>query len=313
MYSTSSTVPSFLTRQLSLSARATERATYGRRAEIARLNEHLATGKSVNRASDDPASFNVARAMDQTLSRYDQYLRTITDSRLWVDETEAALSRIGEHLSSAYEGAVRAGNAALSDDDRNAIADEIEGLLAEIVDELNAKAGSEYLFAGDITDGPPFAQDSSGTADAAGVTYYGDDGDRIRTMGDDLDVRINLSGQDVFVQSSGTTLTESLTILVDAIRSGDPDAIENGLSEATAARDHVLALVGSAGATSRRMGIAEDQLRQSSIRIEARRSAAEDTDLTQTITDLQRHQLGLQAATQAMLALRQLDITNFLQ
>ena len=312
MYSSASSVPRFLSRQLSLNSRSVDQATFGRRAEIARLNEHLATGKSVNRPSDDPTGFDVARAMDQALGRHDQYLRTINASRLWIDETESSLNRIADHLSSVQEAGVRAANDTMSADDREAIAVQLEGLLETILGELNSKAGGEYIFAGAKTTAPPFALDGGAGSDGAGVSYSGDDGNRLRTIGDGLAVSINLSGTDVITQGSGETITESITNLILAIRSGDSDQIEAGLAGATGARDHVIGLVAASAGTSQRMSFAEEQLRESMLHMESRRSRAEDADITVTLTELQKHQLGLQAATQALLAIRQLDITNFL-
>ncbi len=312
MYTSTNSVPRFLSRQLSLNTGALDRAAFNRRAEIARLNEHLATGKSVNRPSDDPAAFDVARAMDETLGRFDQYLRTINSSRLWIDETEASLTRIGDHLTRAYESGLRAANATLTQDDRNAIADELEGLLETVLSELNSQVAGEYLFAGGASKTKPFERDASGSSDGAGVTYYGDAAARTRTIGDDLAVDINLTGDVVATLPSGTTLTESLSDLIDAIRVGDSDQISAATDGATKARDHILRLVASTGGTAQRMSFAEEQLRESILHAESRRSGAEDADIAQTVTDLQQHQLGLQAATQALLAIRQLHITNFL-
>jgi flagellar hook-associated protein 3 FlgL len=276
------------------------------------LNEHLATGKSVNRPSDDPTGFDVARAMDQAIARHDQYLRTINSSRLWVDETESALNRIAEHLVSVQEAGLRAANDTMSADDREAIATQLEGLLETIVDELNSKAGGEYVFGGTKSTDPPFALDGGPGSDSSGLSYSGNNGARRRTIGDGLSVSINLTGADVITQASGATITESLNDLIVAIRSGDSDQIEAGLAGAAAARDHAIQLVAESAGTSQRMSFAEEQLRESMIHMESRRSYAEDADITETLTNLQRHQLGLQAATQALIAIRQLDITNFL-
>lgn len=311
-YSSTPSVPSFLSRQLSVNTGALDRSLYGRRAEIARLNEHLATGKLVNRASDDPSSFDIARGMDQTIGRYDQYLRTIGSARLWVDETESALNDIVDRLATAYEKGLRAANATATTDDREVIAVEIESLLEEIVSMLNTKAGGEYIFAGSRTTAPPFALDDSASADGSGVTYYGDGATRERRIGDDLTISINLTGEEVVTQGSGETITESIAGLIDAIRSGDASAMEAALGSASGARDHVLHLVTRSGSASQRMTFAEDHLRRTTINLEARRSRVEDADLTETVTELQKHQLGLQAATQALLAIRQLSLTNFL-
>ena len=66
------------------------------------------------------------------------------------------------------------------------------------------------------------------------------------------------------------------------------------------------------GSVSNRMQIAEGQLQETITLATARRSRVEDADVAETITELQLQQLRMQAATQALLSIQQLDITNFL-
>ena len=312
MYSNTQIRSQFVARQISLSHSAVNRSVAARQAAIARLQEQLTTGKQINRPSDDAPGFSIADAMSTSLRRYEQYERTITGARLWLDESESALSGISDILTDAYEEGIRTINATMNSDDLEASAQEIEGWLTMVVDRLNAKAGNEYVFAGGKTTAAPFAIDNSASADAAGVTYYGDDLSLTRTITDDLDLPINLTGLAINDVGSGDTITSVLQELADAVRSGNTTAIETALEKATGARNHVLGRTAEIGSVSNRMQIAEGQLQETITLATARRSRVEDADVAETITELQLQQLRMQAATQALLSIQQLDITNFL-
>lgn len=313
MYSSSRIKPSFAARQMSLGQSSVAKSYANRQVTIAKLLERQATGLQINRPSDDPAGFGVAEGLDTSLKRYEQYQRTMSSARLWIDTTESALNGLSEILTNANEQGIRAINGTLSADDLEAIASQIDVLLESYVETLNTKAGSEYVFAGTANKTPPFALDSGPSADASGVTYNGNAGNISRSIGDDVDVDVNFDGDTVNNTSSGLTATEALAALASAIRSGDADAINAAIEDTTTARDHVLTLTASIGGTSQRLQSTEEQLANTILAVSARRSAIEDADLASTVTELQLEQLRMQAATQALLSIQQLDITNFLR
>ncbi len=312
MYSASRIRPNFVARQMSVSASSVTRAYGNRQSRIAELQEQLATGKRINRPSDDPAAFGVGEAMESSLRKYEQYERTVAATRHWLDESESAMTGMSDILATARESGIRSINATLSQDDLEAVASQVEGLLANFVDRLNSKAGNEYVFAGGKTTTTPFVLDNSAGADVSGVTYYGDDRTLQRTIGDDFDVDINISGTAINTLPSGDSITGVLSELATAIRTGDADVITTALEKMDEASNHVLTQTARMGGRSQRMTVSEGQLKNSIFLTTSRRSEAQDADIAETVSALQLEQLRMQAATQALLSIRQLDITNFL-
>lgn len=275
--------------------------------ELARLQEQLSTGQRINRPSDDPTSYGQARHMDLLTSRYAQYQRTVTSSRLWTDHTQGALNDIADLYMQITEQAVRAANDTFSSDDRETLAVTIESLLDTIVERLNTKVGDEYIFAGSRTTVEPF--DDSG----ASVTYQGNSDGRQRTIGRDISLNINIDGDTLHDTGQGYTITDSVQNLVDAIRSGVHTDIETALDQLSVSRDHVIDLGGEAGNIADRLSVAETQIADATLLAEGRRSQLEDTNFAEAMMKFQKTQTGLQAALQVAASVLQISILDYLR
>lgn len=179
-------------------------------AEWMATQDQIATGRKVQRPSDDPVAASAALRVSQSKSLADQWLVNQASAREKLSLVETRLADAGSVLREAKTLLVQAGNGALSDADRSSLADTLEGFRTELLTVANARDGAEgYLFAGFRTNTQPFA-DSPG-----GVTYLGDHGKRtlevapgrnmeIADDGDTLFGRIR-NGNGTFVTVAGGT------------------------------------------------------------------------------------------------------------
>lgn len=314
-----------LARQRSLYTAYTTRGRETMQREIAGLNEQMSTGLRINRASDDAGGYARARRLDALTDRYEQYQKSIDTARPWVTHTQDHLDRMGDLLQQAHEQGVRASNDTFSASDRADFADAIASLRAELVDNLNAQVGDEYLFAGvDTQSAAPFQSDGTPAGNALGtpaasLNYTDVEGDRTRRVGPNLDLAVNLDGRDVhqFETAPGVdmTITESLKNLEDALR--DPNTatytIEEALGQVDNARDHVVDMGARAGTIARRLDASAEQLEQSGIEYEARRSEIEDADYVEVLTRFQEKQGQLQAALQVSASVMQTSLLDYLR
>ena len=274
------------------------------RRDLALLNEQLATGRRVNRPSDDPASFSKARSLESLERQYAQYERTIGDSQYWTNSTEAELGNLSELFTQAYEEGLKGMNDTNSTEEREILATRIEELLAESIDSLNAKAGGEYLFAGNRTTTQPFDDTGAAAGDLSG--------ERLRQIAPGVEVRINIPGSRVIDRGDGTTITDSLQALADALRSEDQTAMQEALDGVITSRDHLIGLTGEVGGIARRLSDTEARLQDASLEATRRRSAVENADLAQTITSFQRTQTMLEAALRSTASIQQTTLLNYL-
>lgn len=297
-----------LSRERSLYARAAERHTPVIQRDLARLREQIGTGQRINRASDDAAGFARARRLDALSGRYAQYQRSIGAARPWVNATQDALDGLADRFAEVYESGLRAANDARSANDRNAIAQRLDALKAEVVDGLNATSAGEHLFAGNRTDTPPFA------ADGTPAQPYADlGGERRRRIGPGQEVVLNLSAERVHQTGEGFSIVEALDALTTAIRSGDQTAMQDGLGQVETARDHLTTLGAEAGTTATRLTDAAEQLRTADVQVQQQRSALEDADYLDVLTRVQQRQGNLEAALKVTASTLQTSLLNYLR
>ncbi|WP_263810185.1 MULTISPECIES: flagellin [Salinibacter] len=102
--------------------------------ELATRRERLSTGLRINSASDDAAGFEIAAQLEARTGSQQQALRNIGDAKSTLSTAEGALDSQLGILQSAREKATQAANGSLSQNERDAIAGELQELVGEVND-----------------------------------------------------------------------------------------------------------------------------------------------------------------------------------
>ncbi len=160
--------------------------------EIAKLQEQLATGKRINKPSDDPAMAARSVELRQASSQLGQYERNtnFAESRLSFEET--ALTSVSNVLMRVKELALSASTDTVSVQDNDIFRIEVEQQLAELIDYANSRDNSgDYIFAGNKARTTPFNSSNP-------VTYSGDDESRSIQIGANRTVSSSHTGAEVF-------------------------------------------------------------------------------------------------------------------
>ncbi|SHK18324.1 flagellar hook-associated protein FlgL [Rhodothermus profundi] len=300
------------TRQQSLYQLLAERQIQERRLELARLQEQMATGRRVNRPSDDPSAYATSQALRQLAQRYDQHERTLALGRAWLAATEDALATLVDLFNSAYEEGLRMATETAATADRATTANVLEKRLQAVLDQLNARHNGEYLFAGTRTTTQPFQ------LSGATVVYNGNNQTRLQEILPGLQIALNLPGNEVWEideNGDGTpdfTLTEAWQDLINALRADDTNQIQAAMARLDAARNHLLDRIAQVGEITRRLSMAETELQDARLRLETQRSQLEDADFAEVAVKLQRNQLSLEATLQVTSRLLQTSLLNYL-
>lgn len=163
-------------------------------ANVTRTQEQISTGNRILTPADDPvASVRLLQLEQQQniLKQYSDNLNAATNS---LTQEESTLNSVNTILQRVRELAVQAGDGALSQPDRKAMALE----LREREDELFALANSrnargEYLFSGFQGKTQPFVRDAAGN-----YSYVGDEGQRELQIASSLSLPINDNGKKLF-------------------------------------------------------------------------------------------------------------------
>ncbi len=130
-----------------------------RQAELSAQQDRIATGKRVQRASDDPVAAVMAEAAQNRLSRAQVDQRAVEASRTSLRQAESALGNAGELIQDVRELFLKAGNATYGSREFQSIAQEIEGLRERLLGVANQKdSAGRTLFGGLGGTATPFVE-----------------------------------------------------------------------------------------------------------------------------------------------------------
>jgi len=160
---------------------------------LSKTQIQMSTGKKVVTPSDNPAGSAQIVELQHSVDLTNTYQKNIDTAQAALGSEENALSSSTDILQRVRELTVQANSGALSDQDRQAIAQQIQQHISSLLGLANSRDGNgDYLFAGYSTNTLPFNQT------AAGFNYAGDQGQRFIQIGANRQVAVGDSGYDVF-------------------------------------------------------------------------------------------------------------------
>jgi flagellar hook-associated protein 3 FlgL len=196
--------------------------------------EQVATGKSVNQPSDNPAAS--AEMVENTIETgdVDQYTQNVSSVLSQVQSASSVLSNVVTSLTQAVSLGTEAANGTTSSANLKELTTQVQGILSTVVSQANTSVSGSYLFAGSAGTTPYTADSSSPT----GYTYNGNDDVNSVEVGDDMSVQSNIPGSQIFSNSSNNVLG-ALSSLVTALQSGSSSAIATATASVTSAIGYV--------------------------------------------------------------------------
>jgi flagellar hook-associated protein 3 FlgL len=274
---------------------------------LKKLQTEAASGKKLQRISDDPYATEQALSFRSALSLSENNLRNIDLSKNWMEATDAALSQLSDLVAQAHSIAEQGANDTISAAEREGLAQNIDEMLQQVLQLANARHRGQYIFGGFQTDQPPFSL-NSGPPPAA--TYQGDNGEIKRQIAPDYQMTINVTGGGPF-----PTVFQALSDLVTDLRDTSPGAgqrISNRLTDLENASNEVLASRATMGARLARLDDTGSRLQQVRIGLESLLSRAEDADMGDTIMKLAEQEMAYRTALQVNSRVLQPSLLDFL-
>jgi flagellar hook-associated protein 3 FlgL len=275
-------------------------------ARLAATQEHLTTGRVLNRPSDNPTDSTIAMRLREQVSDQKQYVRNAQDGLGWLGTIDSTLATMTTEVRRARDLALEgASTGSTSATARKALATEID----QIVEGLKANANTTYLGR------PVFGGVTSGEAafDADTGAYVGSTtGSVTRTIGAGIDVRVDVVGTDV-VGPDGDSLFDHLEALSTALVAGDEAGIDTAITQLSGRLEKISNVQADVGTRYLRVEGAvkagEDQI----LTLTSKLSEVENADLPSTIVDLQLQEVAYQAALAATSRVMQPSLVDFLR
>lgn len=271
---------------------------------LASLQEHLSTGRVLNRPSDSPTDTTAAMRMRSSIADRQQYARNAADGKAWLGMTDATLSSMTDQLRRARELTLQgASTGAQGPAARAALATEVEQIREGLLQAANTRYLGRPVFGG-ITAGDR-AYDATGA-------YVGTPGAVTRTVGEGVRLRVDVDAAAVF-GTTGATVFDDLDAVATALRAGDEPGIQAGLAALEVGLRRMTTAQTEVGTRYARIEHAQVQAGDDELNLSSRLAEVESTDLAKAVVELQLQEVAYQAALGATARVMQPSLLDFLR
>lgn len=278
------------------------------REALAKYQQQLSSGKRVTKASDDSIAFTTSRLLENSMRKNEQYQSNISNGLTKARSAQEALDGMIDVLIDFKSIAVNAANDSLTDQNRENMADQVEGLKKKIVEMANSEFNGVHLFGGTKTEAAPFMIDDTATG---GVSDTSNDKDLKTKITDTSNVAVSVTGNELRNTGSGD-LFKVMQDMEDALRANDKAAINAELDSIDDSIDHVTNLTAVLGNNINRMDSISEHLEGQTIDQKGEVSRLTDTDFAEAISNVQKHETTYQAALSVHSRIIQTSLLDFL-
>jgi flagellar hook-associated protein 3 FlgL len=266
--------------------------------------DQLATGKKINRPSDDPVVAMKGMHYRTNLTEVEQYQRNISEAYQWMENSEAGIEQGTQVLQRVRELMVQASNGTNGPEDLKAIGAEIKQLKEDLVGSANTQVAGNYIFNGTQTKEAPVTLNADGT-----VTVNIDKSSFEIEVSKGVQLKANINSDNVFSED----LFAVMGSIEKALSSGDASGLDGLLSDLDGKMDSMSAERAELGARYNRLELIEDRVGKQEIVSTRILSENEDADLEKVIMDLTAQESIHRAALSVGARIIQPSLMDFLR
>lgn len=262
-----------------------------------KYQDQLATGKKINRPSDDPVAATRGMFYRSTVIEIEQFKRNADEGLSWMEITDESLDQVTSALQRVRELTVQGSNGTYEQLSLDAIANEVEQLRSHIGDISNTTIGDRYIFSGTETKTKPFENGQ----------FINDNSEDIKwEVGQGNFLKVNVNGNSIFPD-----ILTALDQIIGDLRGGNtPDS---RLSELDEQLDQLLEKRAVVGSNMNRMDMMISRMEKTDITTKKLLSETEDADMAQVITELTAQENVHRAALSAGSRIIQQSLVDFLR
>ena len=266
--------------------------------KMARYQSQLATNQKIVRFSDDPIGVVKAMSARNRLAAIEQYQSNLSDAKAYLTQAESSMMEVNEIVKRMNELAVNLANEVKTPEDRQAVANEIQEMMKQLVTAGNATLGDKYIFGGYNTTKVPFTVDPEGDWVNGEMRFNGinlEDGSPanladINALSDEMqfevgfnvDMPIAIPGSDIFGRGEDN-LYKMVRDFYNAANSPDMEDLTPFIKKFQDAQSNVLSQISQVGGRVNRLELMENRYAQDKINYTQMKSDVEDLDQAEAI------------------------------
>ncbi len=276
------------------------------RSRLNEMNEQLASGKAINRPSDNTvASMNIM-FNKKVLGSIDTFKTNIEYAAAELNIADRSVLSAVDVVHRAKELTVQASNSTLGSDQMKDIANEMDQLVNRIVDLGNTRYNSKFLFGGKITDREPY--DLEGDSIQYKGTMPDKDFERNVEISQNVTMPINMVADEVFGQYDTSSdpprqygLLNTLKTISNELKFDTPSHsnIRDQLDVLDDDLETLLNVQAELGGRLTRLDMTRNKLSDDELTYTRFLSENEDIDLARVISEIKFQETALQASLSA--------------
>lgn len=174
----------------------------------------LASGQRINQPSDDPGGAATVVQIHDRLSEANAFLSSIETITGQMQMADSALSSVVTALTRAIALGVQGATGTLSDENRQALAQEASGVRDQLLSLANVSYEGRYVFSG-TAQVQPFVLDGNVPS---GVRYDGNSGVNSILVGNGYRIQVNIPGNQMF-SAAGNDIFKAMEDLITSLQS----------------------------------------------------------------------------------------------
>jgi len=303
--------------------------------QLEELRSIGATGKKLNKASDDPAAVRPVLNTRKQISNIERNLETMGQSLDTMQATDGHLEHVENIMQRAKEIMTNGINGSLNNDDLTVLADEMAQLRKELLDSANGSVDGKFLFAGYEEDTIPFVENPAydpalydpNDSSTWPYLYQGDENATSLEITSGERITVNLTGNDLFfgtttwdTTTSTNNSTESgrydlfleLTQAEEALRANDQSAMQTAMDDLEGAAEQNRRLRSQLGNRASRVETAMDY--QEGVKVDLKQilSRYEDADAIEAFNAIVQQETAFQAALSVTAQVSSMSILDYI-
>jgi flagellar hook-associated protein 3 FlgL len=269
----------------------------------------VATGRRLNRVSDDPTATASSVAERNSLSGIEQYTRTADGvaSRLTVIDT--VLSDIVEMLTKAQSVAMSGRGSTKTTEQRASAAEELRGIRSGLLENFNTSFQGTYVFAGANSTTPPFTVGGGGAVNP----YAGSAAELEVEIGDGRVVTMAFDGNTFAQGADAEHLFDAMDDLIAAVTTGDEIGVTTGLNALERAFTRATGAQSRLGNDMNEINSQKLRLQQMKLSTNERLSKLESANMAEAITTMANAEAAYQAALAAVSTATRVSLLDYLK
>lgn len=247
----------------------------------------LATGRKLNKPSDDPVGITYSLRYRSELSANSQYQENVDDAISWLEFNDTVLTQAGDVVQRLRELSVQGANGSNPQEALDSINAEVKQLKEQLVDIANSQFKGKYIFNGQqYTEQPyQFPTGADGKIDTSGASaVVTDDGLLNYTVGESVQLPINITGNELFGGQDNDNIFAVIDNISSALANGDTSEVSNQLGNLDSRYNKMLTVQADVGAKSNRIDLMNNRLADLEVNLTDMQSKTEDGDYAELLT-----------------------------